>query len=76
MTLNGLDVSGGELTVYEKNLTYGTDPDAPALTQTGTFTVTALGRSANPDRGRHRRGHRWRGRRLPAIDRDRHRRDS
>ncbi|MCP1517078.1 VCBS repeat-containing protein [Pseudomonas migulae] len=42
VTLNGLDVEGGELTVYEKNLTYGTDPDAPALTQSGTFTVTAL----------------------------------
>ncbi|WP_454839423.1 retention module-containing protein [Pseudomonas hormoni] len=41
VTLNGLDVAGGELTVYEKNLTYGTDPDAPALTQTGTFTVNA-----------------------------------
>ncbi|WP_414884731.1 hypothetical protein, partial [Pseudomonas sp. IT-P171] len=36
-----LDVAGGELTVYEKNLTYGTDPDAPTLTQTGTFTVNA-----------------------------------
>ncbi|WP_223510502.1 retention module-containing protein, partial [Pseudomonas sp. BF-RE-03] len=42
VTLDGLDVEGGELTVYEKNLTYGTDPDAPALTQSGTFTVTAL----------------------------------
>ncbi|WP_414879877.1 Ig-like domain-containing protein, partial [Pseudomonas sp. IT-P100] len=41
VTLNGLDVAGGELTVYEKNLTYGTDPDNPALTQTGTFTVNA-----------------------------------
>ncbi|TWC57706.1 putative secreted protein (type I secretion substrate) [Pseudomonas sp. SJZ080] len=41
VTLNGLDVEGGELTVYEKNLTYGTDPDAPSLTQTGTFTVNA-----------------------------------
>ncbi|KAB0499813.1 retention module-containing protein [Pseudomonas vancouverensis] len=40
--LNGLDVSGGELTVYEKNLSDGTSPDAPALTQSGTFTVTAL----------------------------------
>ncbi|MHC8368067.1 retention module-containing protein [Pseudomonas sp. ZT5P21] len=41
VTLNGLDVVGGEITVYEKNLSYGTDPDAPALTQTGTFTVGA-----------------------------------
>ncbi|MFJ2319919.1 retention module-containing protein [Pseudomonas sp. NPDC087817] len=40
--LNGLDVNGGELTVYEKNLSDGTSPDAPALTQSGTFTVTAL----------------------------------
>ncbi|MDD2104556.1 VCBS domain-containing protein, partial [Pseudomonas putida] len=41
VTLGGLDVAGGELTVYEKNLTYGSDPDAPALTQHGTFTVNA-----------------------------------
>ncbi|WP_331695113.1 retention module-containing protein [Pseudomonas sp. ZY71] len=40
--LNGLDVNGGELTVYEKNLSDGTSPDTPALTQNGTFTVTAL----------------------------------
>ncbi|MHC8315564.1 retention module-containing protein [Pseudomonas sp. LB3P31] len=40
--LNGLEVNGGELTVYEKNLGWGTNPDAPALTQSGTFTVTAL----------------------------------
>ncbi|MFJ4247705.1 retention module-containing protein [Pseudomonas sp. NPDC089741] len=42
VTLNGLDVNGGELTVYEKNLSDGTSPDVPALTQSGTFTVTAL----------------------------------
>ncbi|TNB90498.1 retention module-containing protein [Pseudomonas jessenii] len=42
VTLNGLDVNGGELTVYEKNLSDGTSPDASALTQSGTFTVTAL----------------------------------
>ncbi|MDO9327665.1 MAG: retention module-containing protein [Pseudomonas sp.] len=42
VTLNGLDVAGGELTVYEKNLSDGTSPNAPALTQSGTFTVTAL----------------------------------
>ncbi|MCU1759557.1 retention module-containing protein [Pseudomonas sp. 14P_8.1_Bac3] len=41
VSLNGLDVPGGELTVYEKNLTYGTDPDSAALTQTGNFTVNA-----------------------------------
>jgi len=40
--LNGLNVNGGELTVYEKNLDYGTSPNTPALTQSGTFTVTAL----------------------------------
>ena len=42
VTLNGLDVVGGELTVYEKNLSDGTSPNTPALTQTGSFTVTAL----------------------------------
>ncbi|MGX1087963.1 retention module-containing protein [Pseudomonas sp. AP3_22 TE3818] len=42
VTLNGLNVYGGELTVYEKNLTDGSNPNAPALTQNGTFTVTAL----------------------------------
>ncbi|PBJ21610.1 Bifunctional hemolysin/adenylate cyclase precursor [Pseudomonas sp. ACN8] len=42
VTLNGLDVYGGELTVYEKNLSDGTSPDTPALTQSGTFTVAAL----------------------------------
>ncbi|WP_442965979.1 Ig-like domain-containing protein [Pseudomonas sp. Root562] len=42
VTINGLDVEGGELTVYEKNLGDGTSPNASALTQSGTFTVTAL----------------------------------
>ncbi|MCF4995069.1 retention module-containing protein [Pseudomonas syringae] len=42
VTLAGLDVEGGELTVHEKNLSFGTSPDTPALTQTGSFTVTAL----------------------------------
>ncbi|MFW9080969.1 retention module-containing protein [Pseudomonas sp. P2757] len=42
VVLNGLDVYGGELTVYEKNLSDGTSPNTPALTQSGTFTVTAL----------------------------------
>ncbi|MFJ5236264.1 retention module-containing protein [Pseudomonas neuropathica] len=42
VVLNGLDVNGGELTVFEKNLSDGTSPDTPALTQSGTFTVTAL----------------------------------
>ncbi|QXI19361.1 retention module-containing protein [Pseudomonas hamedanensis] len=40
--IDGLDVNGGELTVYEKNLSDGTSPDTPALTQSGTFTVSAL----------------------------------
>ncbi|MFJ2326223.1 retention module-containing protein, partial [Pseudomonas sp. NPDC087690] len=40
--INGLDVNGGELTVYEKNLTDGSAPDSTALTQNGTFTITAL----------------------------------
>ncbi|UVL57742.1 retention module-containing protein [Pseudomonas sp. B21-035] len=42
VTLNGLNVNGGELTVFEKNLGDGSNPDTPALTQTGSFTVTAL----------------------------------
>ncbi|PXX75422.1 retention module-containing protein [Pseudomonas sp. LAMO17WK12:I9] len=42
VTLNGLDTNGGELTVYEKHLADGSSPDAGALTQSGTFTVTAL----------------------------------
>ncbi|MGY2443695.1 retention module-containing protein, partial [Pseudomonas sp. SDO52101_S400] len=40
--INGLDVNGGELTVFEKNLSTGSAPDATALTQSGTFTITAL----------------------------------
>ncbi|WP_210643394.1 retention module-containing protein [Pseudomonas sp. Tri1] len=40
--ITGLDTEGGELTVQEKNLSDGSSPDAPALTQSGTFTVTAL----------------------------------
>ncbi|MGJ7518443.1 retention module-containing protein, partial [Pseudomonas baetica] len=42
VNLNGLNVEGGELTVYEKNLGDGTSPNASALTQSGTFTVNAL----------------------------------
>ncbi|MDQ3200894.1 MAG: VCBS domain-containing protein, partial [Pseudomonadota bacterium] len=42
VVLNGLDVNGGELTVSEQNLSDGTSPNTPALTQSGTFTVTAL----------------------------------
>ncbi|MCO8314359.1 retention module-containing protein [Pseudomonas mandelii] len=40
--IDGLNVNGGELNVYEKNLSDGSSPNAPALTQSGTFTVTAL----------------------------------
>ncbi|WHS55175.1 retention module-containing protein [Pseudomonas brassicacearum] len=40
--ITGLDSDGGELTLQEKNLRDGSSPDAPALTQSGTFTVTAL----------------------------------
>ncbi|MCU9546023.1 cadherin-like domain-containing protein, partial [Pseudomonas mosselii] len=41
VTLGGLDVNGGELTVYEKNLADGSAPNPGALTQSGTFTVSA-----------------------------------
>ena len=41
VTLNGLNAAGGELSVYEKNLSDGSSPNASALTQSGTFTVTA-----------------------------------
>ena len=41
VTLGGLDVSGGEVTVYEKNLIDGSAADGPALQQGGTFTVIA-----------------------------------
>ncbi|MEJ8865446.1 retention module-containing protein [Pseudomonas jessenii] len=42
ITIGGLNTEGGELTVFEKNLSDGSNPDTPALTQDGTFTVTAL----------------------------------
>ncbi|NUT74542.1 retention module-containing protein, partial [Pseudomonas sp. C1C7] len=41
VTIDGLNVEGGELNVYEKNLSDGSSPDAGALTQSGTFTITA-----------------------------------
>ncbi|SNS59655.1 retention module-containing protein, partial [Pseudomonas japonica] len=41
VVLTGLDASGGELSVYEKNLGDGSSPDAGALTQTGSFSVSA-----------------------------------
>ncbi|MBC3350354.1 hypothetical protein HU811_27245, partial [Pseudomonas sp. SWRI196] len=40
--IEGLDTEGGELNLQEKNLSDGTNPDASALTQSGTFTITAL----------------------------------
>ncbi|MEL1249641.1 beta strand repeat-containing protein, partial [Aurantiacibacter gilvus] len=39
VTINGLDGAGAEETLYEDDLADGSSPDAPALTQTGTFTV-------------------------------------
>ncbi|MBV7481309.1 hypothetical protein, partial [Pseudomonas sp. PDM31] len=42
VTIGGLDVAGGELTVFEKNLGDGSAADSNALTQNGTFTITAL----------------------------------
>ena len=41
VTLDGLEVNGGELTVYEKNLADGSSPDNGALTQSGSFTAHA-----------------------------------
>ncbi|MFT0867872.1 retention module-containing protein [Pseudomonas sp. CAM1A] len=41
VTLGGLGVNGGELTVYEKNLADGSAPNPAALTQSGSFTVAA-----------------------------------
>ncbi|MDD2050224.1 retention module-containing protein, partial [Pseudomonas putida] len=37
--IHGLDLCGGELTFYEKNLSDGSSPDQWALTKGGTFTV-------------------------------------
>ncbi|WP_092167369.1 Ig-like domain-containing protein, partial [Pseudomonas sp. NFACC37-1] len=42
VVITGLDTEGGELSLQEKNLSDGSSPDASALTQNGTFTVTAL----------------------------------
>lgn len=39
--LDCLNVKGGELTVYEKNLSFGSHPDSAALTQRGEFVVHA-----------------------------------
>ncbi|MFC4296098.1 Ig-like domain-containing protein [Novosphingobium tardum] len=42
VTITGLDLAGGEETVYEANLPDGTAPNAAALTQTGTFSVAGI----------------------------------
>ncbi|WP_028943201.1 retention module-containing protein, partial [Pseudomonas vranovensis] len=41
VVINGLNVNGGELTVFEKNLGDGSAPNPSALTQTGSFTISA-----------------------------------
>ncbi|MEQ7874804.1 VCBS domain-containing protein, partial [Sphingomonas sp. ASV193] len=41
VVLTGLDVEGGEAVVNEANLAAGSNPDATALTQTGSFDFTA-----------------------------------
>ncbi len=41
VTITGLDAQGAELTVDEDDLADGSSPDAAALTQTGTFDVSA-----------------------------------
>ncbi|KKX64519.1 hypothetical protein PU99_09860, partial [Pseudomonas putida] len=41
VSLDGLSVAGGELTVKEANLAEGSASNPDALTQNGTFTVTA-----------------------------------
>ena len=41
MIVKGLDIAGGELTVYEANFSDGSAPDATALIKEGSFTVEA-----------------------------------
>ena len=41
VTISGIGATGGDKTVYEANLTDGSSPNAAALTQTGTFNVSA-----------------------------------
>lgn len=41
VSIAGLGATGGDETVYENDLATGTSPSAAALTQTGSFTVTA-----------------------------------
>ena len=42
VTLTGLNVEGGEKTVFEANLSDGSAPNAGALTQTGSFTTAGI----------------------------------
>ncbi|WP_404297801.1 retention module-containing protein [Halomonas sp.] len=42
VTISGLSTEGPDLTVDEANLEDGSSPDDGALTQTGSFTITAL----------------------------------
>ena len=41
VTINGLDGDGSEETLFENDLVDGSSPDAPSLTQTGSFDLTA-----------------------------------
>uniref|UniRef100_UPI0010F9ED76 VCBS domain-containing protein n=1 Tax=Pseudomonas sp. 2FG TaxID=2502191 RepID=UPI0010F9ED76 len=41
VTISGLNVNGGEESVDEDNLPGGSSPDAPALTQSGSFAIDA-----------------------------------
>ena len=41
VTLSGLSVAGGELTLYEANLAKGSASNPGALTQNGTFSISA-----------------------------------
>ncbi len=42
VTISGLDLAVPEVTVFEKNLSDGSDPDGPALTQAGSFNFTSV----------------------------------
>jgi len=42
VTITGLDGQGAEETVFENDLAEGSSPDAAALAQTGSFTLSAL----------------------------------
>ncbi len=42
VTISELDLAAPEVTVFEKNLLDGSDPDDPALTKTGFFNFTSV----------------------------------